>query len=215
MSLVLVLLEPVRSAEPPMSSGITGARRLEHLLRGLRVASFGASADDALLERRRSRDRAAAAGRPRSRRSNSARLARCAACRFCQASQLGSPRWPAARQAARIVVGDHERRIRPAELRARAARSPRRRAASRGPPRCPPCFGAPKPMIVRQAISDGWSLACARSSAAATRFGIVAVDALGRPAGGLEARELIVGDRRAMSGRRWRCGCRRTARSAC
>ncbi len=46
-------------------------------------------------------------------------------------------------------------------------------------------------MMVLQAISDGRSDACARSMAAAMRLGIMPVDALGAPAGGLEALHLV------------------------
>ena len=55
----------------------------------------------------------------------------------------------------------------------------------------PALVGAPKPMVVLQAISVGLSDFCAAWIAAAIAFGIVAVDVLGVPAGGLEARDLV------------------------
>ena len=103
MSLALVLLEPVRSAEPPTSSGSTGASASITLREDCRVASLGASADTLFLTALMARS-AAATRSPSMRRSNSARWA-CAACRFCQLSKLGLPRWPMARQAARIGSG--------------------------------------------------------------------------------------------------------------
>ena len=61
----------------------------------------------------------------------------------------------------------------------------------------PPLVGAPKPMVVRQAISDGRSDFLRRSDRRGDRRGIVAVDARRRPAGRLEALHLIdaVGER--------------------
>ena len=99
--------------------------------------------------------------------------------------------------------------------------SPSRAAAISSAPSGAPCafsvpcrFGAPKPMTVRQAISDGRSLSRAASIAAAIACRVVAVDPARRPAASLEARKLVVRGRTARSRRRWRCRCRRTARSA-
>ena len=67
----------------------------------------------------------------------------------------------------------------------------------------PALVGAPKPMVVWQAISVGRSDVCAASIAAAIASRIVAVDARRRPAGGLEALHLVdrVGERqRAVDG---------------
>ncbi len=71
-------------------------------------------------------------------------------------------------------------------------RSRRRRAARHAPFRCPAGSGAPKPITVRQAISDGRSLLRARSIAAAIASGSWPSIAAGRPARGLEARQLVV-----------------------
>ena len=61
----------------------------------------------------------------------------------------------------------------------------------------PALVGAPKPIVVLQAISDGLVDFCARVIAAAIAVLIVAVDQLGGPARGLEALHLVdgVGDR--------------------
>ncbi len=61
----------------------------------------------------------------------------------------------------------------------------------------PALVGAPKPMVVRQAIITGLSDDCALVSAVGDLFVIVAIDAPRRPAGGFEALHLIdrVGER--------------------
>ena len=61
----------------------------------------------------------------------------------------------------------------------------------------PALFGAPKPIVVRQAISDGRSDCLRRFERRSDRGRIVAVDARRRPAGGLEALDLIDGVRKS------------------
>ena len=70
-------------------------------------------------------------------------------------------------------------------------RSRRRRAAEPWHFSVPALVGAPKPIVVRQAISVGRSDALACSIARGDRLRVVAVDAARRPAGGLEALHLV------------------------
>ena len=55
----------------------------------------------------------------------------------------------------------------------------------------PAFFGAPKPMVVRQAISDGRFAVCAFGNRPCDRLGIMAIDARRGPAGGLESLHLV------------------------
>ena len=112
--------------------------------------------------------------------------------RSCQASRAGRPRSPAARHCSRMAAGISKAgALQPSFCRAAAISS-----APSGEPwlfAVPALVGAPKPMMVRQAISDGRSDFFAASMRRGDRRRIVAVDALCRPAGGLEALHLIDG----------------------
>ena len=81
-----------------------------------------------------------------------------------------------------------------------ALRAPAISSAPSGEPcddALPALVGAPKPIVVRQAIITGRSDVCALASAGGNRLGIVAVDAARLPAGGFEPLHLIdrVGER--------------------
>ena len=116
------------------------------------------------------------AARAAARRSNSARLRSAAS-----PAALPRPCAPATPRAAGFapgvqhVVGDREGRQRNAEifLGAREFLGAERLAVRLS---VPALVGAPKPMMVLQAISVGLSDFCARAIAAAIAFGIVAVD---------------------------------------
>ena len=143
---VLVLTEPVRSAEPPTSSGTAGVNASSTSWLALRVAQVGRSSAKRCLSARRTPS--SPVGRsPAWARSNSARAsAGWRARRACQAARAGAPRPPKPRHAPSSSGRDLERRIRPAELRARAARhlvGAERRAVGRGGAR-----------LVRRAVAD-------------------------------------------------------------
>ena len=204
MLLVLVLFEPVRSAEPPT---ISGTRRRPGSPARIRKpcawrSSFGAAAS-CFFTACTAASSLPAWMSPRMRRSNSRRLAASSAASRCfHALRASAPRLPASRQA-RARRPEFRRRHRSSPAPRARPRSHRRRAASRATFRVPALVGAPKPIVVRQAIRLGRSEICACSIAAAIGFGIVAVDARRRPAGRLEALHLIdaVGERqRAVDG---------------
>ena len=193
------MFEPVRSAEPPISSRQLRAERFERRLRCL-ARGHARRRRPRLARSRRRRARGQSAGRsPFMRRSNSAASSGCARVARERAFHSASQH---RRRASRAIPGrtdvvrNLERRILPAERLARAA------ATSSAPSAAPcvasvPClFGAPQPMIVLQQISDGRSVcACAPSIAACDRVGIVAVDVRHHvPAVGLEALRRVVGE---------------------
>ena len=94
-------------------------------------------------------------------------------CRVRSAHCAGS------RQAAKYVRRNHEWRMRPAESFARALRS-RSPSGNRGSPRCPPCSGEPKPMVVlagdQGRAASPWLL-----DGSGDGFVIMAVDAVDVP----------------------------------
>ena len=127
------------------------------------------------------------------RRSNSARCCgSSAARRLCQASRAGAAALAGGAPLREDRRRNLEGRRAPAELFARAPRSRRRRAASRGSSRC---------RLGRRAEADGGAAGdqrrpvglFGRFDRGGDRRGIVAVDAGRRPAGGLEALHLIDG----------------------
>ena len=92
------------------------------------------------------------------RRSNSARLpASSAAAASPRPRALPASAVPAARQASQDVGGNLERRRRSSRAPCARPRSRRRRAASRARSLVPALVGAPKPIVVLQAISVGRS----------------------------------------------------------
>ena len=216
MALVRVLLEPVRSAEPPTISGTAGTEALQRELArpcGWRCPS--ASAASFSLTARDGGVRARAGRSPRMRRSNSARL-RPAAPRARLSQALRARLASAGRRRARRsrTSAGIERRVAPAELLARALDlvGAERRAVRR-------CLAG----LGRRAEADGGPAGDQRRPVGrlrlldrgGDRLRIVAVDARRVPAGGLEALHLIDRVRQRQRRRRSRCRCRRTARSAC
>ena len=156
------------------------------------------------------------AARRAMRRSNSARLSAASA---CSALRPGGVRRLAALAGGAPGVADvvrHlERRLASSRASRARRRSRRRRAASRGRLALPALVGAPKPMVVRQAIMRRavGRFAPARSRRRSRRD-------RGRRCGSRSSRRPRSASpgrpsRRATAGRRWRCRCRRTARSAC
>ena len=170
MPLARVLFEPVRSAEPPIISGSVAVSASSVSSEAARVArSFGACASFCLSSLTAGARRSATS--PRRRRANSAR--RCgssAATRCSQASRAGRLRSPAARHCARMSAGISNGGADQLSLCRAAAIS----SAPSGAPwlfSVPPLFGAPKPIVVRQAISDGRSESLATSMARAIAVG--------------------------------------------
>ena len=212
----LVLLEPVRSAEPPIISGTAAVRLSSALSDAARVAiSFGAAASFSFAARTAAASSSFGSS-PSRRRSNSARRADAQRLETivpgCDARPC--PRCPALRHSARTSAG----MTKAGSGQPSRSRAPLISSAPSGEPwlfSVPALLGAPKPMVVRQAISDGRSEACAAAIARGDRLGVVPVDAGRRPAGRLEALHLIDRIGQATAGRRSRCRCRRTARSAC
>ena len=216
-ALVRVLLEPVRSAEPPIISGTAGGDDFEREF-ATRCGSRSPSASAASFSFTRAHrgvERAAAARRAcgaRTRRACRRRAPRAACPRPCARP---CARWPAARQCVAHVGGNLERRRRSSRASRARPRSPRRRAASRAPSRLPALVGAPKPMVVLQAISVGRSDVLRLLDRGRDRLRIVAVDARARPSRRPRSASPDRPSRRATAARRSRCRCRRTARSAC
>src|SRR6478609_7789013 len=166
MPLMRVLLEPVRSAEPPIISGSAGIRFSSANSQAVRVAiSFGWAASFSFTARMASAS-ACFGTSPFMRRSNSARVPpSSAAIRLAQSPCAPFERAPAARQAFRMSAGtSNGAEVQPSVLRAPAISS-----APSGDP-CDfsdPCLvGAPNPILVLQAISTGLSEVCAFSNAA-------------------------------------------------
>src|ERR1035437_332981 len=155
IDLVRVLLEPVRSAEPPIISGSAGIRLSSANSQAVRVAiSFGVAARLSLTARTAS----AKAGFGRSpfmRRSNSARFpASSAARRVLQSACAPFERSPALRQADRMSAGMSNG----AWVQPSFSRAPLISSAPSGEPcddALPALVGAPKPMVVLHAISTG------------------------------------------------------------
>src|ERR1039458_6132786 len=161
IDLVRVLLEPVRSAEPPIISGNAGIRLSNANSQAVRVAmSFGVAASDCFTACTASEN--AGFGRsPFIRRSNSARLpASSAARRLLQSACTPFERSPALRQADRMSAGMSNG----AWLQPSVERAPLISSAPSGEPcddALPALVGAPKPMVVLHAIITGRSEFCA------------------------------------------------------
>ena len=215
--LVLVLFDGVRSAEPRISSGIGDGDRLPAPARSPCGSRSSASRRRACPSARRSPS-PSAAGRLRARRrSNSPRLcgdrSREALLPARRAPACRARRRRASRRGCRSGISNGA--VFPVERSSARRRSLPRRAARRAPSTVPAFFGAPKPMVVLQAISVGRSDFSAASIAAAIASGSWPSTRDGVPAGRLEARHLIDGVGTASAARRSRCRCRRRGRSAC
>src|ERR1700692_1462934 len=163
----LLLLEPVRSAEPARNAiGIAVAMASMTDSDDLRVAIFCGVSSSIFLWALKAF--ASEGGRScRKRRSNSARLRfDSVAKRSCHALRAATPRLPASRQLFSTSSGTENG----------SSEMPRFSLApfSSSGPSASPCallvpalVGAPKPMVVLQAISDGLLDFCARVIAAA------------------------------------------------
>ncbi len=186
-----VLLEPVRSADPPTISGTAAVSASSACSEAMRVAiSLGAAASFSLTPRTAAAS--ASLGRsPASRRSNSARRSGATpASRCSQASLVVRERSPAARQALAMSAGTSKG----GQFQPSRSRAPLISSAPSGEPwafSLPALVGAPKPMTVRQAIRLGRSDACAWRDRGGDRLGVVAVDPPRIPAAGLEPLELV------------------------
>ena len=185
-------MEPVRSAEPPIISGSAtvsvverefGRRRGWRCLSAPRASCCFTRGD----RRRELAGKLAARGGARTRR----------ACRVERGEALfPGQRAPACRVRRRRAMRrgcprgiSNGGAVQPSFCRAGAISS-----APSGEPwafSVPPLFGAPKPIVVRQAISDGPVGFLRRFERRGDRRRIVAVDARRRPAGGFETLDLI------------------------
>ena len=212
--LVRVLLEPVRSAEPPIISGSAGIRLSSANSEAVRVAmSLGCRRELFLHCAHRGRERllrqiaAACGARIRARLPPSSSRSR--ACPVGMCAPLNARRRCATRQ---DVGGNLERRVCPAELLARACNffGAERRAVRFF--RCRPWSARRSRSWCCRRSATGLSDVCAFSIAAAIAAGSWPSMRERGPAGGLEALHLIDASRQATAGRRWKCRCRRTAR---
>ncbi len=193
------------------SSGTAGARISSAASDALRVAM-----ETSTPARRRfsaATVSAKAVGRrPSRRRRNSSRLAGAIASTLARQSACAlAPRAPASRQAARRSAGISNG----ACGQFSAALVPASSSAPSGSPcalALPARVGAPKPITVLQAISVGLSEVCACLQSGEDGGRIVAVDARGRPAGGLRTVSAGRPNPRPTAGRRSKCRCRPTAR---
>ena len=152
-----MLFEPVRSAEPPTVSGSTGLMTSSTSWLDLRVAHDGFSA--ATLALKASIASPTAAGMsPLMRRSNSTRSGSAiAAWRFTHLRRADLPRAPTLRQALKIGSGTSNGPW----LQPSFSRAPATSSLPSGEPcvaAVPALVGAPKPMIVLQAIIEGLSV---------------------------------------------------------
>ena len=159
----LVRLESVRSAEPPTSSGIAGAKAASARWLACRVAIVGRvsaiSAFSAAIASCQASGR-----RPATTRSNSARSG-CFASRFSQARRAAVPRLPAAAQRSARSRGT----VNGGCCQSSACFAASDSVCPSGLPlqaAVPALFGAAKPMMVRQAISVGFFDRSASDSAA-------------------------------------------------
>ncbi len=161
---------PVRSAEPPTSSGKWPASRASAFWLPWRIGI--ASAAVAVWSTACFTAASSPPGNvPAMRRSNSARISAGTAARRCShASRSAAPRRPASRQGARSESGTSKAACSHPRLR----RSPASSSAPRGEP-CttglPSLVGAPKPMRVRAAIIVGRSAVRAKASASSIAAG--------------------------------------------
>ncbi len=175
----------------------------------------GASRSSHSPRRNSSQILARAASRPagssaRWRRRNSARRSAATDCepRFPGAAHGLAARAPPRRHP-RAHLGDRRRADRSSRAARARRRSRPRRAARRAPPPLPALLGAPKAIVVRQAIRFGRSLFWARrmASAIASRDHGRRSRSAAQPCRP-EARELVVGDRELGRRRRSRSSCR-------
>ena len=164
---VRVLLEPVRSADPPIISGMALVSTSSASPDAFRVAHVGGSS----ASRRLCASRAAChpAGRvPAIMRRNSALGAgSIASTRASQAARAAAPRSPTSRQADSTASGT----TKGAWGQPSFSRAPAISSKPRGAPwvaAVPALPGAPYPMVVRQPMRDGLAEARAVSMAAAT-----------------------------------------------
>ena len=204
MSAALVLLEPVRSADPPIRLGCAGASLSSSFCDEMRVACAAPPSLAACLERfdgggDARRDRAADV-RARTALSSPGRAGEARPTRGRARRRRGSPPRPrpcgCCRGFRRAHGSSRRSRGRP---RSHPCRAPRHATA------CGPGFG-------RRAKSDrrlagdqrpACRPLCAACERGGDRFRVMAVDARGRPAGGLEARQLIDRIRERAPCRRW------------
>ena len=195
-SLTLVLLEPVRSAEPPIKAGQRRDKVLERRCRPVRVAILGGRDGELLSWPRRSPPQGWRGGR-RSGSLEASRRLRIDACHALLPGLRRPRRACAACAPGREHVGGTSNGGHAPNRASRARRrSPRRPAARRGWRPCPALVGAPKPMTVLQAISVGLSERRAPLDGAGDRRrGRGRRSPAPCPAGGLEALDLVVGDR--------------------
>ncbi len=169
MPLTKVRLDPVRSAEPPTSSGVAGTSASSAFWLDWRVASFGLVSAMLLPSARATASCQPSGSLPSSARSNSARMLLCAS-RFSQARRAPAPRLPAACQRSYRSAG----MVNGGSVQPSAAFAPAASVAPSAEPctaAVPALVGAPKPMMVRQAISVGFLLRVANDSAAITCAG--------------------------------------------
>ena len=183
----------------------------------MRVAiSFG-SCGELLLHARAPRRRALPGSSPRMRRSNSARCVGRRARRGAASQALRAALRALAGGAPGVEhVGRESRTAR--AVQPSFSRAPSISSAPSGEPcalAVPALVGAPKPMVVWQAISVGRSDALRLLDRGGDRVRIVAVDARRRSSRRPRSASPGRPSRRATAGRRSRCRCRRTARSAC
>ena len=164
MPFTKVRLEPVRSADPPISSGIAGTSASRHFWLDWRVASFG------LLSAKPCFSAATASwkfsgSRPATTRSNSARML-WRARRFSQDRRALAPRPPIACQRCRRSSG----MVKGGSCQPSASFAAAASCGPSGEPctaAVPALCGAPRPMIVPQAIIVGFFERIAKDSAAA------------------------------------------------
>src|SRR3981081_1302921 len=164
--LALLLLEPVRSAEPATNSGIAGTIASIVDSDDLRVAIFCGVSSNAFLWALNAFARAA--GRScRKRRSNSARLrADSVAKRASHSVRAAAPRAPASRQLFNASDGTENGSSEMPSF-SLAPLSSSAPSASPCTLAVPALVGAPKPIVVLQAIIEGLLDFCARVIAAA------------------------------------------------
>src|SRR5262249_1564460 len=206
MPLGLVLLEPVRSAEPPIIPGTAAVSASSAVSDAARVAiSFGVAASFSFTERTAAAS-SSLGNSPRMRRSNSARRAAgTALIRSVQPWCAALPASAALRHISRISAG----MAKAPSVQPRPSRAP---PTSPPPTPGPPVFiGAERgavgllgPCLARRAEADDGAAGDQRGPVARLhllerlrdRLGIVPVDARRHPAGGLEALDLIDGIRK-------------------
>jgi len=149
----IVRFDPVKSADPPTSSGVTGAIASRNRRLAARVASFGRSSARSCFSAATASCQVSGS-RPAMTRSNSARWL-CRASRFSQDRRATAPRVPTACQRCFRSSGMENG----GSVQCSSAFAPAASASPSGEPCAAPVpafSGAPKPMMVRQAISVGF-----------------------------------------------------------